>query len=71
MINILYEMIEILHEKMLNAIYSHWFHNNALGENNSLNGNSNEPWIFGWRFVISPIKLNLVGFSKGVYSNSI
>ena len=27
MVNILYEMIKILHEKMLNAIYLYWFHN--------------------------------------------
>ena len=47
MINILYEMIKILHEKMLNAIYLYWFHNDTLAENNSLNGHSNEPWING------------------------
>ena len=29
MINMLYEMIKILHEKMLNAIYLYWFHNNT------------------------------------------
>ena len=45
MINILYEMIEILHEKMLNVIYLHWFHNDTLAENNLLNGHSNQPWI--------------------------
>ena len=43
MINILYEMIKIMHEKMLNAIYLYWFHNDTLAENNSLNGHSNEP----------------------------
>ena len=47
MINILYEMIKILHEKMLNAIYLYWFHNDTLAENNSLNGHSNQPWING------------------------
>ena len=47
MINILYEMIKILHEKMLNAIYLYWFHNDALAENNSPNGHSNKPWING------------------------
>ena len=29
MINVLYEMIKILHEKMLNAIYLYWFHNDT------------------------------------------
>ena len=43
-INILYKMIKILHEKMLNA-YIYWFHNDTLAENNSLNDHSNEPWI--------------------------
>ena len=43
MINILYEMIKILHERMLNAIYLHRFHNDTLAENNSLNGHCNEP----------------------------
>ena len=47
MINILYEMIKILRAKMLNAIYLYWFHNDALAENNSLNGHFNEPWING------------------------
>ena len=36
MINILYKMIKILHEKMLNAIYLYWFHNDKLAESNSL-----------------------------------
>ena len=40
-------MIKILHEKMLNAIYLYWFHNDALAGNNSLNGHSNEPWVDG------------------------
>ena len=44
-VNILYKMIKILHEKMLNAIYLCWFHNDTSEENNSLNGHSNEPWI--------------------------
>ena len=30
MINILYEMIRILLEKMLNAVYLYWFHNDTL-----------------------------------------
>ena len=42
MINILYEIIKILHEKMLNAIYLYWFHDNTSKKNNSLNGHSNE-----------------------------
>ena len=47
MINILYEMIKILHKKMLNAICLYWFHNDTLAENNSLNGHSNQPLING------------------------
>ena len=52
LINILSEMIKIMYEKMLNAIYLYWFHNDALAENNLLNGHfwwlcSNEPWIKG------------------------
>ena len=47
MINILYKMIKILHEKMLNAIYLYWFHNGTLAEDDSLNGHSNKPWING------------------------
>ena len=47
MINMLYEMIKILHEKMLNAMYLSWFYNDILAENNSLNDHSNEPWING------------------------
>ena len=43
MINILYKMIKIPHEKMLNVIYLYSFHNDTLAENNSLNGNSNQP----------------------------
>ena len=45
MSNILQEMIKILHEKTLNAIYLHWFHNDTSEENNTLNGHSNEAWI--------------------------
>ena len=43
MIHISYETIKVLREKMLNAIYLYWFHNDTLAENNSLNGHSNEP----------------------------
>ena len=32
MTNILYEMIKILHEKMLTLIYLYWFHNDTLAE---------------------------------------
>ena len=46
-ISILYKMIEILHGKMLNGIYLHWFHNYLSCENDSLNAYSNEPWING------------------------
>ena len=56
MINISYKMIRFMHEKMLNAIYLYWFHNKTLAENNSLNVHSNEPWINGYGFVISPVK---------------
>ena len=42
-INILYETIKIVNEKMLNAIYLYSFHNDTSEENNSLNGRSNEP----------------------------
>ena len=34
MINIVYEMIKTLYEKMLNAIYLYWFHSDTLAENN-------------------------------------
>ena len=44
MINILDEMIKILHEKMFNAVYLYLFHNDTSEKkNNSLNGYSNEP----------------------------
>ena len=45
MINILVEIIKILHEKMLKAITLYWFHNDASEKNNSLNDRSNEPRI--------------------------
>ena len=54
MINILYKMIRILYKKMLNAIYLYWFHNDISVENNSLTSHSYEPWINGYRFVLSP-----------------
>ena len=56
MIYILYEMIKILHQKMLNAIYLYWFHNGTLAENNSLNDRSNQTWIKGLMFAIAPTK---------------
>ena len=59
MINILHEMIKILHERMLKTIYLNWFPSNISKKNNSLDGYSNKPWINGYRFVISPVKLNL------------
>ena len=37
-----YEMIKILHEKLLNEIYLYWFYNEALVEY-SINDHSNEP----------------------------
>ena len=42
-INILYEMIKILHEEMLNAIYLYWFLNDTLAVSNSLNDHPNKP----------------------------
>ena len=47
MINILYEIIKVLGEIMLNAIYLYWFHNDTSEEHNSLNGHSNKPLIIG------------------------
>ena len=44
-LNILYEMIKIMYEKMLNLIYLYWFHIDASDESNSQNVHSNEPWI--------------------------
>ena len=35
MSHILYEMIKVLHRKMLNAIYLYCFHNDILEKNNS------------------------------------
>ena len=43
MINILYEMIKVLHEKILYTICLYWFHNDTLAENNSLNSLSYKP----------------------------
>ena len=43
-IHILYEIIKILHEKMLNAIYMYWFHSDTSAKNNSLNAHSDESW---------------------------
>ena len=49
-------MIKVLHEKMLNGIYLCWFQNGTSEENDTLNGDSSEPWINEQRFVISPAK---------------
>ena len=43
MITILREIIKILYEKMLNAIYLYWFHTDTSEKNKSLTGHSNEP----------------------------
>ena len=43
MINILQDIIEILHEKMLRAKHLYRFHNDASEKTNLLNGHSNEP----------------------------
>ena len=43
MINILQEIIKILHKKMLKAINLYWFHNAESEKNNSLNNRPNEP----------------------------
>ena len=45
MVKILHEMIKILHEKTLNAIYLYWFHDDRTEGNNTLNSHSNELWI--------------------------
>ena len=45
MINTLYKMIKIMLEKILNAMYLYWLHNNTLAENNSIYGYSNKLWI--------------------------
>ena len=55
-INILYEMIKILHKKILNLIHLYQFHNDISEKNSSLNDHSNKPWINGYRFVISSVK---------------
>ena len=44
-ISILYEIIKVMYEKVVNAIYSYCFHNNSSEKNNLLNGHSNKPWI--------------------------
>ena len=43
MINILIDIIKLLHEKMIRAINLYWFRNDVPEKNNSLNGLSNEP----------------------------
>ena len=52
MINILQEIIKILHEKMLKAINFYWLHNDTLEKTNSLNGYYNQPFIHKQWFVI-------------------
>ena len=47
MINILHEIITILHEKLLKVIYFYWLHNDASEENSTLNDRSNGPRING------------------------
>ena len=42
MINVLQEIIEILHEKMLKAIDLYWICNDASEKTNTLNGHCNE-----------------------------
>ena len=41
-INILQEIIKILHDKILKAMNLYWFYNDASDENNSLNDHYNE-----------------------------
>ena len=60
MIKILYKMIKILHEKMVNAIYLYWFHKDTPEKNESLNGVSNESWINTNKFFL------VVGYSVGI-----
>ena len=43
MIHILYEIVKILQEKMLNAICMYRFHSDTSEKNNSLNAHSNKP----------------------------
>ena len=45
MFNILYKMIKILYEEMLNAINLYWFYNDTSEKNNWQTGHSSEPWI--------------------------
>ena len=59
MINTLFEVIKILHEEMLNAIYWYWFHNDISKENNSLNGHSNEPNTLSSYFLLNNIFLGI------------
>lgn len=60
MINILQEVIKILHEEMFNAMNLYWFHNDASDKNNPLNGYCKEPRINKQKFVIFPAKWNLL-----------
>ena len=57
-------MIKILREEILNAIYVYWFHSDTWEEKNSPNGHSNGPSMNGQRFVISPVKWNLLDETK-------
>ena len=45
MINILQQIIKVLHEKILKVINLYWFLNDASEKHNSLNGHSNESRI--------------------------
>ena len=56
MINILQEVIKILHEEMFNAMNLYWFHNDASDKNNPLSGYCKEPRINKQKFVIFPAK---------------
>ena len=53
--NILYKIINILQEKMLNVIYLYWPDKDISEENNAINGNSNKSWINRYKIVISPV----------------
>ena len=46
-IDILQEIIRILHEKILKAVNLYWFKNDASEKTYSLNGHFNKPWING------------------------
>lgn len=59
--NILYEIITMLQEEILNLIYLYWSHKDIKEENKSINGNSNESWINGYKIVMSPVNWNLLG----------